>query len=95
MNQFQWIDLTEEDIDPFLYTDPTEKQIIIENVFSFYEANIKDNDFEVGNSPINWKREDILALYSLLAPVEFNLHFIYDSANYAPYYFDFIIGRTA
>ncbi len=89
----QFIDLTEEeDIDPFLYTDPTENQIIIENVFSAYEPDIKDNDLEVNNSPIKLKREDILALYSLIAPIEFNLPFIYDSANYAPYTFDFIIG---
>ena len=89
----QFIDLTEEeDIDPFLYNDPTENQIIIENVFSSYEPDIKDNDLEVNNSPIKLKREDILALYSLIAPIEFNLRFIYDSANYAPYTFDFIIG---
>lgn len=56
----QFIDLTEEeDIDPFLYNDPTENQIIIENVFSSYEPDIKDNDLEVNNSPIKLKREDI------------------------------------
>mgnify|MGYP001081579022 CR=1 FL=1 len=49
------IDLTEEeDIDHFLF-DQTENQIIIENIFSSYERDIKDNDLEVNNSPIKLK----------------------------------------
>ena len=74
MSNPQLIDLAEEeDSDPFLYTDPTESQIIIENVFSSYEPYVKDNDLEVNNSPIKLNKEDILTLYLLIAPIEFNL----------------------
>ena len=70
----QIIDLTEEeDIDPFLYIYPTENQIMIKKVLISYEQDIKDNDLEVNNISIKLKREDFLAFFSILMPIEGNV----------------------